>query len=191
MSNKVEQLLKAAEAVIIQQGIAKLTIDAVAAEAGMSKGGLLHHFRTKDNLIEALVKRSAEQWRKSYWDAYERTSEGPGRMTRGLLDHCLADPDKWADELRSVSSAIFAALAQDPRLLGPIQEIHTELHNILIQDGLPPGVSEAVFSAINGLWLSWVLGLAPLDQSRIARVRLALVDMVATALESSVEGHKA
>ena len=56
-------LLDAAEAVVARQGIANLTLESVAAEAGMSKGGLLHHFRTKDRLIEALVRRAAENWR--------------------------------------------------------------------------------------------------------------------------------
>jgi AcrR family transcriptional regulator len=59
-------LLDAAEAVVMRQGIANLTLDAVAAEAGMSKGGLLHHFPTKDRLVEALVTRSAENWRACY-----------------------------------------------------------------------------------------------------------------------------
>ena len=66
-----EQLLEAAETVILRKGIGNLTLSAVAAEAGMSKGGLLHHFPTKNNLIESLVVRSAEQWRKSYQDAFQ------------------------------------------------------------------------------------------------------------------------
>src|SRR2546425_8416476 len=63
------KLLDAAEAVVVRQGISNLTLDAVAAEAGMSKGGLLHHFRTKDRLVEALVVRSAENWRACYLEA--------------------------------------------------------------------------------------------------------------------------
>jgi AcrR family transcriptional regulator len=59
-------LLDVAEAVVVRQGIANLTLDAVAAEAGMSKGGLLHHFPTKDRLVEAPVMRSAENRRACY-----------------------------------------------------------------------------------------------------------------------------
>jgi AcrR family transcriptional regulator len=36
--------------------------EGVASEAG----GLLHHFRTKDRLIEALVMRAAEGWRAEW-----------------------------------------------------------------------------------------------------------------------------
>ncbi|MEM9273370.1 MAG: TetR/AcrR family transcriptional regulator [Cyanobacteria bacterium P01_F01_bin.143] len=183
--NITEQLLEAAEAVIIRQGIGNLTIAAVATEAGMSKGGLLHHFPTKDKLIEALVARSAEQWRNSYRDAYERTSEGPGRMTRGVINYCITNDDCWTDELRSVSAVVFTALVQDPQLLQPMRDAYEELHERLAQDGLPPGVSEVVLSAIDGLWLNWVLGLSPFDQPRIYRVRQALKDIVAGALELS------
>ena len=79
-----DAMLAAAERVVIRQGIANLTLDAVAAEAGMSKGGLLHHFPSKDRLVEALVTRSAEGWRACYTEAYERTPPGPGRIGRLL-----------------------------------------------------------------------------------------------------------
>ena len=79
-------LLDAAEAVVARQGVANLTFDAVAAEAGMSKGGLLHHFRSKDRLVEALVARAAENWRACWMGSYERAPEGPGRMTRGSVE---------------------------------------------------------------------------------------------------------
>ena len=59
-----DTLLDAAETVVARQGFANLTLDAVAAEAGISKGGLLHHFPSKDRLVEGLVARTAEGWRE-------------------------------------------------------------------------------------------------------------------------------
>ena len=79
-----DKMLDAAEVVIERQGIANVTLEAVAAAAGMSKGGLLHHFPTKDHLVEALVTRCAANWRSYYMDAYAKTPEGPGRMARAL-----------------------------------------------------------------------------------------------------------
>ena len=172
-------MLDAAEAVVARQGIANLTLDTVAAQAGISKGGLLHHFPSKDRLIEALVTRSAENWRRCYTEAYERTPEGPGRMARALLSHCLSDAECWTEELRRSTSAVFAALAQNPLLIQPMRAAYNELHRRIAEDGLPAGVSEAVVAALDGLWLNWVLGLAPLDQERVVRVRIALEDMLA------------
>jgi AcrR family transcriptional regulator len=119
-----ERLLDAAEAVVVRQGIANLTLDAVAAEARMSKGGLLHHFSSKDRLVEALVRRSAESWRACYMAAYEQTPEGPGRMARALLNHCLSDVEGWTDQLRRSSSAVFAALAQNSCLIEPMRAVY-------------------------------------------------------------------
>jgi AcrR family transcriptional regulator len=177
-----DRLLDAAEAVVVRQGIANLTLDAVAAEARVSKGGLLHHFPTKDRLVDALVTRSAASWRACYMDAYERTPEGPGRMARALLSHCLSDAQDWTDQLRRSSSAVFAALAQNPSLIEPMREVYGDLHRRVAADDLPPGVGEAVAAAIDGLWLYWVLGLAPVNQELVARVRIALEDMLARSM---------
>jgi AcrR family transcriptional regulator len=183
-------LLDAAEAVVVQQGIASLTLDAVAREAGVSKGGLLHHYPSKDRLVEALVTRSAEGWRGCYLAAYERTPEGPGRMARALLDHCLSDASSWTKELQRSSSACFAALAQNPSLIEPMRATYADLRRRIAEDGLPPGVGEAVAAAIDGLWLYWVLGLAEVDQSLVVRVRAALEEMVERSLPSTPDGSR-
>ena len=145
----------------------------------MSKGGLLHYFRSKDRLVEALVIRTAEGWRSCYTEAYERTPEGPGRMARALLDHCLSDAKCWTEELRRSSSAVFAALAQNPALIEPMRAVYSDLHRRIAEDGLPPGVGEAVVAATDGLWLDWVLGLVPVNQDLVVRVRRGLEDMLA------------
>jgi len=175
-------LLDAAEMVVVRRGIANLTLEAVASEAGMSKGGLLHYFPNKDRLIEALVVRHAQCWRECYMQGYNDVPPGPGRMTRGLVTRCLAEVDCWTDQLRRSTSAVFAALAQNPSLIEPMREAYAELHQRLSEDGLPPGISEAVVSAIDGLWLYWVLGLVPVDQARMDRLRAGLITLLAQAL---------
>jgi AcrR family transcriptional regulator len=173
-----DTMLDAAEVVVGRQGIGNLTLDAVAAEAGMSKGGLLHHFPSKDDLVRALVTRCAENWRAKYMAAYASTSAGPGRMTRALIAYCLTDVKVWTAELRRSSAAVFAALAQNPALIQPMRAVYHDLHGRIAADGLPAGVGEAVVAATDGLWLDWVLGLVPVNQ--------ALLDKVRSAFEKSV-----
>lgn len=50
-------ILDAAERVVLRDGAGKLTIDAVAAEVGVSKGGVLYAYPSKDALIDAMLKR--------------------------------------------------------------------------------------------------------------------------------------
>jgi AcrR family transcriptional regulator len=176
-----DRMLDSAEVVVVRQGIANLTLDAVAAEAGLSKGGLLHHFPNKDRLIEAMVTRAAENQRDYYRDAFARATEGPGRMARGVLANCLTDAECWTDQLRRSSAAVFAALAHKPALIEPMRAVYSELYRRLEEDGLPPGVGEAVVAASDGLWLNSVLGLVPVDQALMTRVRLALETLLEPA----------
>jgi AcrR family transcriptional regulator len=186
-----DRMLDAAEVVVVRQGIANLTLDAVAAEAGLSKGGLLHHFPNKDRLIEAMVTRAAENQRAYYQNACERAPEGAGRMARGVLTNCLTDVESWTDQLRRSSAAVFAALAHKPALIEPMRAVYSELYRRLEADGLPDGAGEAVAAAADGLWLNWVLGLVPVDQARLTRVRSALETLLTPAEPAAATASKA
>jgi AcrR family transcriptional regulator len=175
----INTVLDAAEAVVVRQGIANLTLDAVAADAKLSKGGLLHHFPNKDRLVEAMVERSAVGWRECYETAYENSPPGPGRLTRGLLAGCFTH--SWTEQLKRSSSAVFAALAHNPSLIEPMRAAYTDLYKRIAEDDLPPGVGEAVAAAVDGLWLNWVLGLVPVDQALVRKVRTALESLLAVA----------
>ena len=51
----------AAESVILDSGGRTFTLDAVAARAGISKGGLVYSFATKDGLVRAALEDG--KWR--------------------------------------------------------------------------------------------------------------------------------
>ncbi len=186
-ANPADLLLDAAETVVVRRGIGNLTLEAVAAEAGMSKGGLLHHFPSKDRLVEAMVVRHAQGWRDCYMTGYASVPEGPGRMSRGLISRSLADAKCWTDQLRRSTSAVFAALAQNPALIEPMRAAYSDLHALIAKDGLPEGVADVVLAAIDGLWLNWVLGLAQVDQTHTDRLRHGLERLLAPCV-SNVSG---
>jgi AcrR family transcriptional regulator len=54
-----ESVLDAFERLVIDRGERAATLEAVAVEAGVSKGGLLYHFGAKKDLVEGLVSRMA------------------------------------------------------------------------------------------------------------------------------------
>ncbi|MFV0286422.1 MAG: TetR family transcriptional regulator, partial [Demequina sp.] len=61
-------ILEAASRVVLRDGLAA-SLDAVAAEAGVSKGGLLYHYASKAALTEALAVELYESFRRSVHDA--------------------------------------------------------------------------------------------------------------------------
>ena len=57
-NNSREQILDAYEHLLVQAGERAATLDAVAAQAKVSKGGLLYHFGSKKALFQALLDRT-------------------------------------------------------------------------------------------------------------------------------------
>jgi len=55
-----DRLLDAFETLLVTAGSRAATLDAVAAEADVSKGGLLYHFPSKDDLVDAMLERLRE-----------------------------------------------------------------------------------------------------------------------------------
>lgn len=137
------QILDAAVDVDARDGIANLTLEAVAAQAGISKGGLLHYFPSKDRLIASMVSRCAEEWRTIVDTNYEQTAPGPGRLARSIIGHGLGDAPRWTEELRPRSAAVFAALAQNPSLIAPLRVVCAEIQNRIAVDGLPKHVNDS------------------------------------------------
>jgi AcrR family transcriptional regulator len=98
MSNARERILNAAEE-LITAGQVPPALDAVAAEAGVSKGGLLYHF-DKQSLLRALVNRAVQRFD-------ERLAEAAGRGAMAAAWLRLSVPT--ADE-RAVYRAIMSMM---------------------------------------------------------------------------------
>nr|WP_106782722.1 TetR/AcrR family transcriptional regulator [Lysinibacillus timonensis] len=56
-----EELIKSAKACLVNNGIEKFTLRAVADLAGVTQGTIYYHFRTKDQLLLAIVQDICEK----------------------------------------------------------------------------------------------------------------------------------
>ncbi|QCI68820.1 TetR/AcrR family transcriptional regulator [Phreatobacter stygius] len=54
-------LLDAAQALFFERGYENTTINAIMEKAGVSKGGLYHHFASKEDILEALAARLSQE----------------------------------------------------------------------------------------------------------------------------------
>src|SRR5580704_9690888 len=61
MGERRGQILDAALKCALSKGWGRTTIDEVAAEAGVSKGGLYVHFANKRELLVGIIKRNVEE----------------------------------------------------------------------------------------------------------------------------------
>lgn len=143
------RLLAAAERLVLREGAARLTLDAVAKEAGVSKGGLLYHFPGKGDLVSEMVEHLAmERFEREVED---RVSDGePGEWVRAYVEATFEPADE--DRNAAVRSGLFAAVANDPSLLNPIRERYEVLQERAENDGVDPAAATIARLASDGLW---------------------------------------
>jgi AcrR family transcriptional regulator len=79
-----EEILEATRAVLLREGIAATTLDAVAREVGVSKTAIYYYFASKDALFFELVFRSFEESARVVHDAVEKV-DGGGDALRALI----------------------------------------------------------------------------------------------------------
>lgn len=106
-------LLDAASAVIVEQGFARLTVGAVARAAGVTKGGLFHHFASKDELVQGLLAGMLETAEAHMTAAMADDPEPFGRFTRAYLNGVCA---KHEMAEAATSRALCVAMLGDPAL---------------------------------------------------------------------------
>lgn len=60
-----EVILQAAARVVERSGVTAVTLESVAAEAGLTKGGLMYHFKTREALLAAIHTHLAAEWERT------------------------------------------------------------------------------------------------------------------------------
>jgi AcrR family transcriptional regulator len=162
------RILDAAEAMVRARGVSGLTLEAAAREAGVSKGGLLYHFASKEALLAAMLNRLADFVAEDFAEGMQRLPPGPGRAARAMLAWGLEVSEAEANERCDRAAAVFlAAFHHDPALLDPMRAVVAGLRNAVAADGLPPGHGMAVMAAMDGLFMARIFGmyeLAPAER---------------------------
>jgi AcrR family transcriptional regulator len=174
-----ERLLDAAERLVLETGAGHLTLDAVAKFAGVSKGGLLYHFPSKDALLEAMLARYLHDI-----DArVAARSQGRGGDSRTRRAREFRERMKVLLELptnrRAAGAALIAASADKPELMAQCRARYRTVVDELAH--LPGGFECAALAmlAVSGLVFGELLQLSPYtaaERSRLVKALLKAVD---------------
>lgn len=144
-----ESVLCAAERVVSRDGAARLTIEAVATEAGISKASVLYDYKTKQALIRAVIERRMKAECARLAAAIEDAGPGPDRAMRGRL--AVAQSRSMSDADRAVALNLIAALAQDEELRRPMQEAYRQQIAEIMETSTHPRGALLAFLALEGL----------------------------------------
>jgi len=144
-----ERILEAAERVVGEVGAARMTLDGVAHAAGVSKGGLLYHFPSKESLLGALAKRYVEGMVDCVEQAKTGAGETDGRDLKAYIVGVLEQQPRA--KIVSMGAALFAAAANDLTLLEGIRERIVEYMRQIENSNVDFARAAIVTLAIDGL----------------------------------------
>ncbi len=165
-----ESLLQAANRVILRDGSGKLTLDAVAREANVSKGGLLYHFKNKEALIFGLLESHLAQFER----ALEAGADGtPGSWTRAFVRASVAE----SPEVSEMNAALLAAVGENPGLLEPFRESARGWQANAESDGIDPVTATLIRLATDGLYYTELFDLGQPSPELRAQVIARMLEM--------------
>ncbi len=100
-----DQVLDAAEKIVRSEGVAGLTIDAVAKAVGITKGGVQSCFGTKDALIDAMFLRWGTEFENDI-SAITGPQRTPGSIIRAHIDVTERTDDAESDRAAGMMAAL-------------------------------------------------------------------------------------
>jgi AcrR family transcriptional regulator len=163
--------------VVDEAGPANLSLDAVAKRAGVSKGGLLYNFPTKDSLLLGMMTRGIERARQAENRARAALGDVSGSFLKAYASSTLATPEV----LRPKSgAAVLAAIANNPELLDPLKEYFRRLPNELKRHA-DRDLAAIVCLATDGLFFLELLQVSPFGRKQRRRILDALVRLAEIA----------
>ncbi len=152
-----DTILYAAATIVIEQGASRMTLESVAKEAGVSKGGLLYHFPSKDALIQGMIEQMNQEFTARIWNEYEKDDFGTnqGRWLRALIKATFTSTHL------ELGAGLIAAILLNPELLDPSRQSYETRQTLIEQDGIDPVLANIIRLTVDGLWFSELLALAP------------------------------
>lgn len=177
-SDTREALLKAASQVVIDKGVEALTLDAVAKQAGVSKGGLLYHFPNKDALIGGMVEHLIQEFEAVLQTEFDQDDVPgtPGQWVRAYIRATL----RFSKQSLALIARLTSIAADSPNLFEAANVYDQQLRQRIEASGIDPTKATIILLATDGLWLSEVFQVGTLEESRLAQVVETLLEMTRT-----------
>lgn len=167
-----QKIFEACSRILQREGLSNLTLEAVADEAGISKGGLLYHFPNKVELIEALFEYHNDIFETRLRELVELEGDHPGAWLRAYAKASIEqieDPDNVG-----LYVSLFAAEERYHSAHRLMRDKYTAWQKRIDQTRIDPDWAMLIRFAVDGLWFAEMHRYAPPDKERRDR----LIDMI-------------
>ncbi len=152
-----QQLLDVAARLSLENGVAGVTLDAVSQAAGVSKGGLLHHFPNKMALLDGLFDDLTLKFDQAIDEEMRGDPVAHGRFSRAYLSAVLSLGEEGRDHAEAQGWQVLTmALLAEPTLRNRWRQWVTERADEFVGTDSSTNCL-LVRMAADGLWLADLL----------------------------------
>ncbi|MDX2176851.1 MAG: TetR/AcrR family transcriptional regulator [Candidatus Sumerlaeia bacterium] len=196
-----ERILEASLAVVRRDGPAGFTMDAIAREAGLSKGGLFHHFASKEALLAAFLEFYTQRAFHLVQTRLKALApEGRARLIRTMI--AVAFPEhapsaaEFQDDIAFMRShrdfmlGMVTAGMISPELLAPLRAMRTRIWSELLSDPETGEDQLLLWLAMHGFWMARTIGAILPDDPHCDTVAKLLISRAESLAAPAKEGTR-
>ncbi|WP_010196454.1 TetR/AcrR family transcriptional regulator [Psychrobacter sp. PAMC 21119] len=158
-------LLDQAARITLEQGLSKVTFQAVADAVGVTKGGVMHHFATKNALILEVFHDAMAKFEAEVDTAMAKDPVRYGSFTRAYIDATISLGEKGQAEFHS-QATLYVLMLGDSEL----RELWAEWSNQQLKKHEATDNTETLCMArlvADGIWLSDFSGIDIVDKQSL------------------------
>jgi AcrR family transcriptional regulator len=157
-------IFEACSRILRDEGLTNLTLEAVAKEAGISKGGLLYHFPNKKDLIEAVFEYHNNIFETRLSELAQAQGDEPGAWLRA---YAIASIEQIIDPNNaSLYASMIAAEEKYESAHQLMRAKYIHWQNQVENCGIDPTIATLARLAVDGLWFAEMNGYAPPEPKR-------------------------
>lgn len=192
-----DRICEAAVRIAIRDGLLSMTLENVAREAGFTKGGVMYHFPSKEELIRGVLEYFSQQcetmlmrkvaddpeprmrWARCMVDCLfpENAGSTTGLNDRQSLNDSQSEPDDGplsSEVLGRFFMATLAGAVTSPGTMQPLRELAARMRTRFARDPRDGIEQLLVWLTIDGLFLWQFMGLIDSEDPVIHEVGQAL-----------------
>lgn len=169
-----ERIIRVVNEILIEEGPGALSVDHVIAKAGISKGGFFHHFKSKDDLMLAILENHYPKLVDALLLRSSQDRNPQGSLTRAWIAIAISRNSPEFEKSIAFARALMLCLSQAPKTVARYRDLNMAYLRGLgtgqPNSGMPKGLDLVLNLALDGLWLGEALGIYGMTDAEHAQV---------------------
>lgn len=169
------RILDATHQILLEGGhLSKFSLDSVAKAAGVSKGGLMHHYTSKEALLQAAAEDVIVRFEERYAAELAEESDAAGKTVRAYIKTALQPAGQFSDEISPILLTFLRKQNPDDAAPTRAERWRAEFE----ADEIDPVLASIVRFAVDGMLYTEVIDHEPIDADLREQIYERLLSMV-------------